>query len=59
LKNELIGTWKLESAEDFLNGQWVKAFGDSPKGYFSFGSDGHVSVQFMKFPLDPSDRGRV
>jgi hypothetical protein len=47
----LVGTWLLDSAEDFVDGVWEKPFGDSPKGYFSFAADGHVSVQFMKSPL--------
>jgi hypothetical protein len=55
MTNPLLGTWLLESAEDFADGLWEKPFGDSPKGYFSFSADGYVSVQFMKSPLAPGE----
>jgi hypothetical protein len=48
----LVGTWILTSAEDLIDGKWVHRYGQNPKGYFSFGKDGHVSVQFMKFPRE-------
>jgi hypothetical protein len=51
MNNPLLGTWLLQSAEDCIDGIWEKPFGESPKGYFSFAADGHVSVQFMKSPL--------
>src|SRR4051794_25261096 len=47
----LVGNWTLISAEDLIDGKWVRSFGDQPRGYFSFSSDGLASVQFMKFPL--------
>ena len=56
-KDALIGNWKLILAEDFIDGKWVRFFGDEPQGYFSFSPDGWASVQFMKFPLDKSAPG--
>jgi hypothetical protein len=53
LLHELIGTWRLVSAEDLIEGQWRQTFGDAPKGYYSFDNQGHASVQLMKYPLDP------
>jgi hypothetical protein len=53
-RDNLIGTWRLVTAEDFVSGQWVPTFGVNPRGYFSFGSDGSASVQFMKFPIGNS-----
>lgn len=51
-RQDLIGAWKLASAEDVVNGEWVATFGENPRGYFSFGSDGTASVQFMRYPID-------
>lgn len=49
-QDQLVGDWKLCSAEDLVNGKWVRSFGDEPVGYFSFSSTGLASVQFMKAP---------
>ena len=47
-RSQLVGTWKLKVLEDFVEGKWVRTFGENPVGYFSFGADGNVSVQFQK-----------
>ena len=46
--SQLIGTWKLIVLEDYVEGKWVRIFGENPVGYFSFDGSGHVSVQFQK-----------
>jgi hypothetical protein len=56
LREELLGTWILQLAEDFVDGKWIRKYGDNPRGYFTFTQDGQVSVQFMKFPVDSSNK---
>ena len=57
----LTGTWKLVSAEDVVNGQWVPyTFGNPPSGYFIYDATGHASVQIMTTPpvtLSDPDNG--
>ena len=49
-RRSLVGNWRLTKFEDFVDGRWVESFGANPVGYFSFGSDGRISIQFMKNP---------
>lgn len=44
----LVGTWQLEEwrAQDSL-GNWQEPFGSEPRGYFVYGSNGHLSIQIM------------
>lgn len=53
LKAELVGTWRLISAEDFdsQTGKWVPyTFGNPPSGYFFYDATGHASIQIMTTP---------
>ena len=53
IQSQLVGTWKLISAEDFdpNTGQWVPyTFGNPPSGYFIYDDTGHASVQIMTTP---------
>jgi len=56
LAQQLIGTWKLVSAVDLIDGNWIHRYGEQPKGYFTFGADNTISVQFMKFPVDDANK---
>jgi len=52
-QNQVIGTWKLISAEDVnpKTGQWVPyTFGNPPSGYFIYDDTGHASIQIMTTP---------
>lgn len=53
LKKQLIGTWRLISAEDRNSptDPWVPyTFGNPPSGYFIYDVTGHASVQIMTTP---------
>ena len=51
LQAQLVGTWRLMSAEDLVNGQWVPyTFGNPPSGYFIYDATGHASIQIMTTP---------
>ena len=51
LRAQLTGTWRLMSAEDLVNGQWVPyTFGNPPSGYFIYDGSGYASVQIMTTP---------
>lgn len=53
LQANLVGTWRLISAEDFdsQTGQWVPyTFGNPPCGYFFYDATGHASIQIMTTP---------
>jgi hypothetical protein len=53
LQSQLVGTWKLISAEDkdSKTGQWVPyTFGNPPSGYFIYDDTGHASIQIMTTP---------
>jgi hypothetical protein len=52
-KKEIVGTWKLVSAEDRPSGSgpWTQyTFGNPPSGYFIYDATGHSSVQIMTTP---------
>ena len=50
-RDALVGTWKLVSADNFIDGKWKPySFGNPPSGYFIYDSNGHVSVQIMFTP---------
>jgi hypothetical protein len=52
-QSEVVGTWKLISAEDInkKTGKWVPyTFGNPPSGYFIYDATGHASVQIMTTP---------
>jgi hypothetical protein len=51
LRKQVVGTWKLISAEDKVNGKWVPyTFGNPPSGYFIYDATGHASIQIMTTP---------
>ena len=53
LRAQLVGTWRLISAEDFdsQTGQWIPdTFGNPPCGYFFYDATGHTSIQIMTTP---------
>jgi hypothetical protein len=53
IRKEIVGTWKLISAEDRSSptGPWVPyTFGNPPSGYFIYDDTGHASVQIMTTP---------
>jgi hypothetical protein len=53
LQKQLVGTWKLMSAEDKdpTTGKWVPyTFGNPPSGYFIYDATGHASIQIMTTP---------
>jgi hypothetical protein len=53
LQKQLVGTWRLISAEDRNSPQdpWVPyTFGNPPSGYFIYDATGHASVQIMTTP---------
>lgn len=50
---QVVGTWRLISAEDFdsQTGEWVPyTFGNPPSGYFFYDATGHASIQIMTTP---------
>ena len=52
-KHQIVGTWRLISAEDKdpNTGQWVPyTFGNPPSGYFIYDDTGHASIQIMTTP---------
>lgn len=51
LQKQVVGTWRLISAEDKVNGQWTPyTFGNPPSGYFIYDATGHASIQIMTTP---------
>ena len=53
LQKQLVGTWKLISAEDFdpKTKKWKPySFGNPPSGYFIYDATGHASIQIMTTP---------
>ena len=53
LQRQLVGTWKLISAEDVdpKTGKWIPyTFGNPPSGYFIYDATGHASIQIMTTP---------
>jgi hypothetical protein len=53
LQKQIVGTWRLISAEDRSspNDPWVPyTFGNPPSGYFIYDSTGHASIQIMTTP---------
>jgi len=61
VQSQLVGTWKLISAEDFDSdtGQWVPyTFGNPPSGYFIYDDTGHASIQIMTTPPQPIDKSK-
>jgi hypothetical protein len=53
LQKNLVGTWRLMSAEDraFASDPWVNGtFGIPPSGYFIYDATGHASIQIMTTP---------
>lgn len=52
-QRDLVGTWKLISAEDRKSAKdpWIPGtFGTPPSGYFIYDASGHCSVQIMTVP---------
>jgi hypothetical protein len=51
IRESIAGVWKLVSAEDVVDGQWVPfTFGNPPSGYFIYDASGYASVQIMTVP---------
>jgi Lipocalin-like domain len=53
LQSQLVGTWRLMSAEDLdpATGKWIPyTFGNPPSGYFIYDATGHASIQIMTTP---------
>jgi hypothetical protein len=53
LQKQVVGTWKLISAEDRASGSdpWIPyTFGNPPSGYFVYDATGHASIQIMTTP---------
>jgi hypothetical protein len=53
VQKQLVGTWKLISAEDKdpTTGKWKPyTFGNPPSGYFIYDATGHASIQIMTTP---------
>jgi hypothetical protein len=53
LQKQLVGTWRLVSAEDKdpKTNKWVPfTFGNPPSGYFVYDATGHASIQIMTTP---------
>jgi hypothetical protein len=46
LRQALLGTWRLISFQEDVNGALVEMYGDNPQGYLVYTADGHVFVQF-------------
>jgi hypothetical protein len=45
LRQALLGTWRLISFQEDVDGTLVDVFGDNPQGYLVYMPDGHVFVQ--------------
>jgi hypothetical protein len=45
LRQALLGTWRLISFQEDVDGALVEVFGDNPQGYLAYMPDGHVFVQ--------------
>ena len=53
LQKQVVGTWKLISAEDRASASdpWIPyTFGNPPSGYFVYDATGHASIQIMTTP---------
>ena len=53
LQKQLVGTWRLISAEDRSSptDPWIPyTFGNPPSGYFIYDATGHASIQIMTTP---------
>ena len=53
LQKQLVGTWRLISAEDKdpKTGKWKPyTFGNPPSGYLIYDGTGHASIQIMTTP---------
>lgn len=53
LQKQLVGTWRLISAEDrnSASDPWIPyTFGNPPSGYFIYDATGHASIQIMTTP---------
>lgn len=53
LQKQVVGTWKLISAEDRASSTdpWIPyTFGNPPSGYFIYDATGHASIQIMTTP---------
>lgn len=53
LQKQVVGTWKLISAEDrgSSSDPWIPyTFGNPPSGYFIYDATGHASIQIMTTP---------
>jgi hypothetical protein len=53
LQKQVVGTWKLISAEDRASAKdpWIPGtFGKPPSGYFIYDATGHASIQIMTTP---------
>jgi hypothetical protein len=53
LTKQLVGTWRLISAEDRSSPSdpWIPyTFGNPPSGYFIYDATGHASIQIMTTP---------
>ena len=53
LQKQVVGTWKLISAEDRASSSdpWIPyTFGNPPSGYFIYDATGHASIQIMTTP---------
>ena len=51
LRKQIVGTWKLISAENKVNGKWTPyVFGNPPSGYFIYDATGRASIQIMTTP---------
>jgi hypothetical protein len=48
LKDELVGTWVLQSDTNEQNGKKNDVFGANPYGYFVFTPDGHFSISIAR-----------
>jgi hypothetical protein len=46
-KAKLVGTWKVESVVNEMDGKKTELFGAKPVGYFMFQPDGHFSTQIV------------
>lgn len=43
----IVGTWRLVTFVNIVDGERVYPFGESPKGYFTYTSDGCVMIQIQ------------
>jgi hypothetical protein len=49
----IVGTWRLVSFEDVVEGKIVRPFGEKPDGLFVYTADGHVIIQ-IAHPANPA-----